>query len=351
MALTFPFTITQAGLDALVNAQSGQTDPIRVAQVGLSGQAVAVSPTIEVLPGEIKRIDTISGTSASENIIHMTATDYSQDVYDVQAIGLYLDDGTLFAVFSHAPGPVIRKVDIAFALIAFDIVFSEVVAGNISFGDATFLYPPATHATKGVAELATQEEVDQGLDDERIVTALKLAVRLGPVLQAIADESGARADGDAALQQLIDALAARTVTGGGLVTGGGDLTDSRVLAVAAATIAEALAGTRNDVALTPASLGPFKSSFAQTDWFRLPGGLMIQWGRFTAAANASTAVTFPLAFPTACFSVVAGGTSVLDEASQDNPPVVVTSTITLTGFSVFASDNESSGASYIAVGY
>jgi len=141
------------------------------------------------------------------------------------------------------------------------------------------------------------------------------------------------------------------VTGEGLVTGGGDLSNNRVLAVAAATVAEALAGTRNDVALTPASLGPFKSTFGQTDWVRLPGGLMLQWGRFTAIANGSTAVTFPLAFPPACFSVVAGGTSVLDEASQDNPPVVVTSTITRTGFSVFASDNESSGTAYIAVGY
>lgn len=358
MARTFLFTLTQAGLDALVDAQQGVTAPIRIAQIGLSSQDVAVSPTLEALPGEFKRIDTISGQSASETVIHMTATDYSEDVYEVRAVGLFLDDGTLFAVYNHAASALFRKVDIAMFLMAFDIVFSEAVGSDIQFGDASFLYPPATEVTKGVAELATQPEVDLGADDERIVTALKLAVRLIPILQSLDGlqnelnaEETARADADAVMQQLLTALTNRTIAGAGLVTGGGDLSANRVLTVTAATVAEALAGTRNDVALTPAALGPFKSSFAQTDWVRLPGGLTIQWGRFTAIANGSTSVIFPLAFPTACCSVVAGGTSRIDEASQDNPPAVITSSISATGFSVFASDNEASGCAYIAVGY
>lgn len=345
-----------------VDAQNGESEAIRVTEVGFSEQHVALASTLEVLPSEFKRLDTISGQSASETVIHMTATDHSLDVYEVRAIGLFLQNGTLFAAYSHQASALFRKVDIANFLMAFDIVFSEAVGDDIAFGDTTFLYPPATEVTKGVAALATRAEVEAGDDDERIVTPLKLAQRLVAVLQAIGDEAQARAAGDnteadvrtsadTALQAMINALRGITVTGGGLITGGGNLTANRALSVAAASFAEALAGTRNDVALTPASLGSFKSSFGQTDWFRMPGGLMLQWGRFSAGGNMTASVTFPLAFPIACLAVAAGGTSNLNVDSQDNPPAVLTSTISQTGFSVFASDNEVSGVSYIAVGY
>lgn len=63
----------------------------------------------------------------------------------------------------------------------------------------------------------------------------------------------------ASLADLITALnakaaSARTVTGAGLATGGGNLTADRVITVAIATAAEALAGVLNTKALTPASL-------------------------------------------------------------------------------------------------
>lgn len=46
----------------------------------------------------------------------------------------------------------------------------------------------------------------------------------------------------------------RSVQGGGLVTGGGDLTTNRTLTVTAASGAQAIAGTADNVALTPSSL-------------------------------------------------------------------------------------------------
>lgn len=53
---------------------------------------------------------------------------------------------------------------------------------------------------------------------------------------------------------LTDAVAtSRTVTGAGLATGGGDLSANRLITVTAATNAEAIAGTRTDVAMTPAA--------------------------------------------------------------------------------------------------
>jgi hypothetical protein len=366
MAQTFPFMITQAGLDALVDAQTGATEAIRIAEVGLSSANVALAPTLEILPGEFKRLDTISGQSASETVIHMTATDNSLDVYEVRSIGLFLANGTLFAAYSHAPGALFRKVDIASFLMAFDIVFSEAVGGGIAFGDATFLYPPATEVTKGVAELASEEEISAGIDDERMVTPRKLAQRLVPVLQQIVDEADARvaadtaeadtrANADAALQALIDALRAITVTGSGLATGGGSLTGNRVISVLAATAAQVIAGVSNTVAITPASLGPIITSFGQSGYASVPGGnpgavLLLQWGRFTAGANSSPSVTFPIAFSAPAFAVVVDGTSDTNTNAQDNYPAVRTPSITATGFTAFNANDSADQCCFFAIG-
>lgn len=57
----------------------------------------------------------------------------------------------------------------------------------------------------------------------------------------------------------------------------------------------------------PAGLSAFlgtNQSPAANGYQKLPGGLILQWGFRTAAAG-SVAVSFPLAFPNACFSVTA----------------------------------------------
>ena len=366
----FVFTITSAGLDALVDAQNGDTEEIVIAELGLSANVVDVSPTLVALPGEFKRIATLSGQSVSETIIHMFAQDSSEDTYDVRSLGLYLSDGTLFAAYSRAEAPVFRKVDIATFLFSIDVAFSETAADSIVFGDASFLYPPATQTVPGVAELATQAEVDGEADDQRIVTPLKLATRLAglldPILQSIADEVQARIDADdaeatargvadTALQALIDALLARTVTGGGLVTGGGDLSASRVLSVLAESAADVIAGTASDRAITPAALGGIVKQLGQNGYISIPTAdparlVLLQWGRFTAAGDSLTSVTFPLAFSTAAWSVVVDGTNETDVSVSSNAPRVRASTITATGFGAFSAINTSESCTFFAIG-
>jgi len=360
MGLPLSLTLTQAGLDALVDAQNGVTTAITIAQLGLSEQQVSVAPTLDALPGEFKRLDSFAGIAASETIIHMTAQDASQDTYDLRSIGLFLDDGTLFAAYSQAD-PIFRKVDIATFLVSFDVLFSETITGDIAFGDASFLYPPATEQTKGVAEIATHGETDAGEDDSRIVSPAKLAGRLAPILQSIADQAAAlaaeettRADEDDALQALIDALLARTITGSGLVTGGGSLAASRVLQVAIASAAQVRAGTDNGSAITPAALGPMTKSLGQSGYATVPGAdpantLLIQWGRSTAIANGTTTVTFPIAF-TDAYSVVADGTSDTNQDAQDNYPSVRASSIGPTSFQVWNANQQSDVICYVALG-
>jgi len=338
------FMVTAAGLDALVNAQDGGTDPIQIATLGVSETAFTMAPTITSVPGELKRITAIAGMPTSETVIHMTAQDVSEDIYELRGLGLYLDDGTLFAIYSQ-PTPIFRKVRISFFLLALDIGFSNGVAGEITFGDTTFLMPPASETVKGVAEIATEEEAQAGDDDLRIISPRKLRLVLNALGELIAP---GEPDSAAAFAALI----ARTITGAGLVSGGGDLSASRTLTVMAATAADVATGAATDRAVTPSALSGLARSLAENGYATLPGagGLILQWGRFTATANGVTNCLFPIAFPTACFSVSVAGGSVGGNDSQDNPPVLVTSGIERSGFSVFSADDTADGCAYIAVG-
>jgi len=362
--MIYPLTITSAGLDALVDAQNGETDPIRVTEVGFTNQVVTVAPTLTALPGEFKRIGAIAGTAVSETVIHMLAQDASDDAYTLRAFGLYLADGTLFAVYGQAT-PLATKTPIVQMLLAFDVAFQDAIAGDIEFGDATFLLPPATETVKGVAEIATQAEVNGGTDDERIVTALKLLGRLAPVLTAIADEAAAREAGDAdeaaarttadaGLASLITELLNRTITGGGLVGGGGTLEANRVLTVLAASAAQMLSGTSNTVALTPASFGPIVKSFGQNGYVALSLGdpanaLCIQWGRFTVGANGTTNVSFPVTFAE-CWTALTDGTSDSNVNSQDNYPAIRPDSITGSGFLSWSARDVPEPITFIAIG-
>lgn len=349
---TAQFMVTTAGLDALVNAQGGATEPIRIVSLGVTESAFTMAPTITALPGEFKRITTVSGMAGSETTIHMTAQDVSTDVYELRGLGLFLEDGTLFAVYSQAE-PIFRKVTISFFLLALDVAFTNGVAGEIIFGDTSFLMPPASETVKGVAEIATNAEADAGTDDSRIMSPKKVKRVLDALHALIGGETGTDLDALAAgFDAIITALVARTITGAGLVTGGGDLTASRILSVLAASAADVATGLATDRAVTPAALSGQPRILAQNGYAYLPGlgGLILQWGRFSALPNTTSSTIFPISFPSECFAVVSDGGVSGGADSQDNPPVLVASTISQTGFSVFSADDSSATRIYLALG-
>lgn len=72
---------------------------------------------------------------------------------------------------------------------------------------------------------------------------------------------------------------------------------------------------------------------------KLPGGLIIQWGTVSAGSS----VTFPVAFPSACLSVVAQNISLTSTAWANG-----VGNITKTGFT--SNMGSSSGIDYIAIG-
>lgn len=344
--------ITNAGLDAIVAAESGGTDEIRITQIGLTGTPFIAAPTIDALPGEFKRVDAVSGQAVSANVIHVTAYDPSADIYDVTGIGIYTDAGVLLAIYSAAENAVLSKAQLATGLIMFDIAFANNMATLIEFGDALFLNPPASENVKGVAEIANNAEADAGEDDTRIMSPKKVKRVVDALAVAI---NAAFTAFQETINAAITALQGRSISGGGLVTGGGNLTADRVLTVVAASQAEARTGTANDRALTPASLGPMTKSMLENGYAIIPAAdpantPLVQWGRFSAGPNSLTSVSFPISFTGNAFSVVVDGTSDTSNDAQDNYPAVRPGTISASGFSVHNANASNDACCFIAIG-
>ncbi|WP_054530315.1 hypothetical protein [Erythrobacter sp. SG61-1L] len=167
-----PLTITDAGIDLIVAAESGGLDAIVIAEIGLSATPFVAAADLTALPDEIKRVATISGAAVDAGTLHLTMRDSTTDTYEFTGFGVFLADGTLFATYSQAEeeGPIAAKAEVSMLYLAFDLKLEAEVAELFTFGDANFLNPPATAETAGVAQLATLEEVQAGDGDDTIVS-------------------------------------------------------------------------------------------------------------------------------------------------------------------------------------
>lgn len=325
--LAVTLTVTQAGLDALVDAQAGNTAAIEVAEIGLAAAPFTVAPTLTGLPHEFKRIGAVSGDAVNATTIHMVAQDNSSDAYTAYGFGAFLADGTLFAVYAQAT-PLVTKVSVASFLIALDIAFNGTVAGSITFGDANFLLPPASETEKGVIELATLAEAQAGIDALRALTpASAKAAILGWLLAQDGSGSGLDADlldgqhgsfyADIPARLGFTPLNAASYTAADVLT--------KLLGVDGAGSgldADTLDGADSSAFVRFANWTGANQSLAATGFQYLPGGLILQWGAGTAPNNGTAAITFPVAFPNAClFGAVQGGLS--DPAAQDNYPAII----------------------------
>lgn len=237
MTVPLRLIMTTAGQTRFAAAQLGNATDLRVAAVGLTDSVFVAAPTLTALPGEFRRIGAISGAQVGSNIVHMIVRDDAVLTYQLRGFGLFLSDGTLFAVYSQAT-PIGQKSDVASLMLAIDIAFPAINVASITFGDTNFLNPPATTETKGVIELATDAEVAVGTDPNLAVSPKSLQSRLAAMFSG------------------------RRVNAAGLATGGGDLSGDVTITVSAATALEADAGTTATKAVTPASLVNILASIA-----------------------------------------------------------------------------------------
>ena len=192
--MSIDIVITNAGRAAIVNAQNTGTASVTIAHFGLSQSAVAPTATATALAGEFKRISAFSGEVVADDTIHLTMTDETADEYALRSFALYLADGTLFAIYGQA-APIYNKVSSSIGALSLDVIFADISAATLSFGNANFTNPPATTERLGVVELATVPEAQAGIDALRALTpASARAAILGWLLAQDGSGSGLDAD-------------------------------------------------------------------------------------------------------------------------------------------------------------
>ncbi len=237
--------VTDAGIEALINAEQTGTAPVVLAAVGLGTRKYTATASQTAMRAQFKTLATVSGGVVGDNVIHLEATDSSSDQYECFEVGVFTDGGILFGIVSSTTA-IIEKAAGAQSMLAIDFVVSGATPETITVGDITINVPPSTTEIQGIVELATDAETQAGTDADRAVTPKSLAsltataVRRGLVELATSEETQAGTD------------TARAVTPASLAS----LVATEVLRglVELATTAEATTGTDTSRAVTPAGL-------------------------------------------------------------------------------------------------
>lgn len=370
--------VTEEGRAALLNAQQTGTDAVTIAQAGLSPAAISATPEMSSLPGEIGRVATVGGIGTANDTIHVSIRDDSAAAYTLRSFALYLDDGTLFAVYGQAD-PILIKTAQSAALIAVDCIFADISAASLVFGATNFTDPDATTTRKGLIEIATNAEAQGGTDTARAITPAALAAALLPLLLG-RDGSGSGLDADlldgqdsSFFTNIIARLGFTPVNrAGDTMTGQLALAGDPTLAAhaarkayvdgltSAATILSRLltvdgSGSGLDADLwrgkTPAQiLADFFSTGSNTNgrWWKMPdgaGGTVIeQQGRGAATSGQQTVnIVFPTAFQSTDYDLQL--TPIIPSPGDyDNFLDEVDGTRTLNGVTVYAQDPSSGGS-------
>lgn len=166
------FKLTTAGRQALVNAAQNGTLARTLVSVGVTATAFTPTEALTAIPNEIKRITTIAGDVVAKDTIHVTVRDDGNQTYTVRGLGLYLDNGVLLGTYSQA-AVILEKSAASIFLLSTDlrVLDGSVNISTLQFGETNFINPPATTERQGVVELATEAEANGLADAVRALTA------------------------------------------------------------------------------------------------------------------------------------------------------------------------------------
>lgn len=134
MSILLKPTITTAGLQAVFNAENnGLSAKITAIALGDTGYAPTQDRT--ALTTERSRVPIASGSMASPTQAHMTVMEDTDKDFWVREVGFFLEDGTLFAVYSDASKVLAYKSPDVALILAFDLAITGVPSGAITIVD------------------------------------------------------------------------------------------------------------------------------------------------------------------------------------------------------------------------
>uniref|UniRef100_UPI0022E46755 phage tail-collar fiber domain-containing protein n=1 Tax=Parasutterella excrementihominis TaxID=487175 RepID=UPI0022E46755 len=121
--------VTSAGIAALLNAEQTGTLPVKITKFGLGTGNYTPTADKTALQSKFKEITALDGGAVGDNVIHVTMTDASSDAYTANEVGVYLEDGTLFALSSQPVGAILQKAAGSQALLSLDLVLQGGTGG------------------------------------------------------------------------------------------------------------------------------------------------------------------------------------------------------------------------------
>ncbi|TQF69545.1 phage tail protein [Pseudoalteromonas luteoviolacea] len=165
--MSYAPVITQSGLNAAANAaESGISISINKIAVGDSGYVPSRAQTALVNQRDQTAVSGCSPAGPAQ--LHMTAQFRSEQQYAVREVGFYLEDGTLFAVWSHPVNVLFYLTPLSTTIQGFDLVLSAVPVDNIAVnvaGDINLFYG-CEFVQLTIAQTRTATSALQGLRRE-----------------------------------------------------------------------------------------------------------------------------------------------------------------------------------------
>ena len=184
--------ITDAGRQAAIDANNNGLT-VRMAQIAVgTGQYVPVA-TQTTLQTQVAVADITAGVSIGTDQVQVSAR-FTAGAWDAYELGVFLDDGTLFAVGSSSSvGDFPTKEAGTDVVVTVTLLISDVPSGSVQVeASIQTTVSPATTSEAGIVELA--DESDPDTDDERAVTPALLKTRTDAIVTGLAGTAPAVLD-------------------------------------------------------------------------------------------------------------------------------------------------------------
>lgn len=161
--------ITQSGLQAVLNATHDGLQA-KITEIAVGEGAWSPTESATALKQEQHRIPVSNGRRLQPTQLHITAVDSGNKAFWVREVGFYLEDGTLFAIWSHPTQALAWKAAGVDLLLAFDLMLSALPADSLTFdGTGGLNLAPATVTEEGIVRLATPAEALAGRISKAVV--------------------------------------------------------------------------------------------------------------------------------------------------------------------------------------
>lgn len=161
--------ITSLGLQAVINASNDGLQA-KITHIALGDSGWSPTNAATKLKQEQSRVRVSDGSRIQPTQIHLTAIENGEQEYWVREIGFILDDGTLFAIWSHPTQALAWKAANVDLLLAFDMLLSALPADSVTIdGSGGVNLAPATEQKEGLVRLATAAEAVAGTINQAVV--------------------------------------------------------------------------------------------------------------------------------------------------------------------------------------